>query len=203
MLLIPEEKIFADINLRKAITNVFDFEWSNNKLFYNQYLRSDSYFSNSEMKSNIELSDEEYQLAKDLGINMNKIREKSLLPVNQSPSDYRKSLIAAKKILDKAGYYIKDNQLFSPNNEAIIINFLLAQKGFERILAPFKGNLQRLGIKMNYRTVDLSLYQQRLDNFEFDMTVVSYPQSQSPGSELMSMFSSVSVNREEHLTFQA
>ena len=68
--LIPEEEIFTDINLRKAITNVFDFEWSNNKLFYNQYLRSDSYFSNSEMKSNIELSDEEYQLAKDLGINM-------------------------------------------------------------------------------------------------------------------------------------
>ena len=93
-------------------------------------------------------------------------------------------MIAAKKILDKAGYYIKDNQLYSPNNEAIIINFLLAQKGFERILAPFKGNLQRLGIKMNYRTVDLSLYQQRLDNYEFDMTVVSYPQSQSPGSEL-------------------
>ena len=70
LLLIPEEKIFADINLRKAITNVFDFEWSNNKLFYNQYLRSDSYFSNSRNeKSNIELSDEEYQLAKDLGIN--------------------------------------------------------------------------------------------------------------------------------------
>ena len=55
---------------------------------------------------------------------------------------------------------------------------------------------------MNYRTVDLSLYQQRLDNYEFDMTVVSYPQSQSPGSELMSMFSSVSVNREVHLIFQ-
>ena len=70
------KKIFTDINLRKAITNVFDFEWSNNKLFYNQYLRSDSYFSNSEMKSNIELSNEEYQLAKDLGINMNKIKGK-------------------------------------------------------------------------------------------------------------------------------
>ena len=82
-----------------------------------------------------------------------------------------------------------------------MINFLLAQKGFERILAPFKGNLQRLGIKMNYRTVDLSLYQQRLDNYEFDMTVVSYPQSQSPGSELMSMFSSESVNREGAFNF--
>ena len=48
---------------------------------------------------------------------------------------------------------------------------------------------------MNYRTVDLSLYQQRLDNYNFDMTVVSYPQSQSPGSELMSMFSSESVDK--------
>ncbi len=195
------KEIFADINLRKAITNVFDFEWSNNKLFYNQYLRSDSYFSNSEMKSEFELSNAEFQLAKDLRINISKIKDKSLLPINLSPSDYRKSLIAAKKILDKAGYYIKDNQLYSSNNEPIIINFLLAQKGFERILAPFKGNLQRLGIKMNYRTVDLSLYQQRLDNYEFDMTVVSYHQSQSPGSELMSMFSSKSVNKEGAFNF--
>ncbi len=54
---------------------------------------------------------------------------------------------------------------------------------------------------MNYRTVDLSLYQQRLDNYEFDMTVVSYPQSQSPGSELMSMFSSKSVNKNGAFNF--
>ena len=33
------------------------------------------------------------------------------------------------------------------------------------------------------------------------MTVVSYPQSQSPGSELMSMFSSKSVNKEGAFNF--
>jgi microcin C transport system substrate-binding protein len=123
------------------------------------------------------------------------------LPINNSPAEYRKSLVKAKKILDNSGYYIKENQLYSPRHELVSINFLLAQKGFERILAPFRNNLKRLGIVLNYRTVDLSLYQQRLDNYDFDMTVVSYPQSQSPGSELLSMFSSISYDKNGAFNF--
>jgi len=193
--------IFNDINLRKAITMAFDFEWSNKNLFYNQYLRSDSYFSNSELVADIKPSNDELMLVEKLNINKIKVKDKIKLPINKSPSDYRKSLIGAKKILDKSGYIVRNGQLYSPSNQPIIINFLLAQKGFERILAPFRNNLKRLGITLNYRTVDLSLYQQRLDNFEFDMTVVSYPQSQSPGSELMSMFSSESSDKNGAFNF--
>ena len=193
--------IFNEINLRKAITMVFDFEWSNKNLFYNQYLRSDSYFSNSELVADIKPSNDELMLVEKLNINKIKVKDKIKLPINKSPSDYRKSLIGAKKILDKSGYIVRNGQLYSPSNQPIIINFLLAQKGFERILAPFRNNLKRLGITLNYRTVDLSLYQQRLDNFEFDMTVVSYPQSQSPGSELMSMFSSESSDKNGAFNF--
>ena len=193
--------IFNDINLRKAITMVFDFEWSNKNLFYNQYLRSNSYFSNSELAADIKVSNNEFLLAEKLNISKSKINNKINLPINIEPSDYRKSLIGAKKILDRSGYFIRNGQLFSPSNKPVIINFLLAQKGFERILAPFRNNLKRLGIDLNYRTVDLSLYQQRLDNFEFDMTVVSYPQSQSPGSELMSMFSSESFDKNGAFNF--
>ena len=187
--------IFKDINLRKAIANVFDFEWSNKNLFYNQYLRSNSYFSNSELSSDIIVSLPEIELAKKLSIDLKRVKNKNKLPIHSDLKSFRDSLIKSKRLLDKSGYYVKDNQLYSPNNIPININFLLAQKGFERILAPFKNNLSRLGINMNYRTVDLSLYQQRLDNYNFDMTVVSYPQSQSPGSELMSMFSSESVDK--------
>ena len=188
-------KIFKDINLRKAITNIFDFEWSNKNLFYNQYLRSNSYFSNSELSSDIIVTLPEIELAKKLSIDLKRVKNKNRLPIHSDSKSFRDSLIKSKRLLDKSGYYVKDNQLYSPNNNPININFLLAQKGFERILAPFKNNLSRLGINMNYRTVDLSLYQQRLDNYNFDMTVVSYPQSQSPGSELMSMFSSESVDK--------
>ncbi len=195
------KKIFKDIRLRKAITHAFDFEWSNNKLFYNQYLRSDSYFSNSELKSEKEVNLNEYKLAEEIGIHRYRVKAKHSLPVNKDSVDFRRSLVNAKYILDEAGYYIKNNQLYSKNHEPIIINFLLAQKGFERILAPYRNNLQRLGIKLNYRTVDLSLYQQRLDDYDFDMTVVSYPQSQSPGSELLSMFSSESANKSGTFNF--
>ncbi len=193
--------LFKDVSLRKAITMVFDFEWSNKNLFYNQYLRSNSYFSNSELVADIKVSKNEFSLAKKLDINDSRIKDKIILPVNKTPKDYRNSLISAKKILDNSGYSIRNGQLQSPSNKPIIINFLLAQKGFERILAPFRNNLKRLGISLNYRTVDLSLYQQRLDNFEFDMTVVSYPQSQSPGSELMSMFSSDSYDKNGAFNF--
>jgi microcin C transport system substrate-binding protein len=195
------KEIFNDINLRKAITMVFDFEWSNKNLFYNQYLRSNSYFSNSELVADIKPSYDELLLVEKLNINKLKVKNKIKLPINKTPIDYRKSLIDAKKILDKSGYFLKNGQLYSSNDQPIIINFLLAQKGFERILAPFRNNLKRLGITLNYRTVDLSLYQQRLDNFEFDMTVVSYPQSQSPGSELMSMFSSESFDKNGAFNF--
>lgn len=193
--------MFTDIKLRKAITDVFDFEWSNDKLFYNQYLRSDSYFCNSEMKSSINVTEKELLLAEEMQLDTSKVKSKSKLPINNSPSDYRRTLVNSKKILDEAGYYVDNNQLYSPDKEPVIINFLLAQKGFERILAPFRNNLQRLGIELNYRTVDLSLYQQRLDNYDFDMTVVSYPQSQSPGSELMSMFSSSSAGENGAFNF--
>ena len=52
-----------------------------------------------------------------------------------------------------------------------------------------------MGITLNYRTIDLSLYQRRVDSYDFDMMVMSYPQSQSPGNELFSMFHSSVSNK--------
>ena len=100
-----------------------------------------------------------------------------------------------KKIFDDLGWKIKNNILYDNNERPIEFDFLLAQKGFERILAPFAKNLEKLGIKLYYRTIDVSLYQRRVDTFDFDMMVMSYPQSQSPGNELFAMFHSNSAER--------
>ena len=43
--------IFKDKRVRRAIDLAFNFEWANSKLFYNQYKRLDSYFTNSSMPS--------------------------------------------------------------------------------------------------------------------------------------------------------
>jgi len=63
-------------------------------------------------------------------------------------------------------------------------DLILAQKGFERIAAPYARNLKKLGILMEYRTVDYALYKRKVDDKKFDMIVSSYPQSQVPGNEL-------------------
>ncbi len=42
---------FKDRRLREALAYAFDFEWTNKNLFYGQYTRTKSYFSNSELAS--------------------------------------------------------------------------------------------------------------------------------------------------------
>ncbi len=187
------KKIFQNREIRKAITLAFDFGWSNDNLFYNQYKRCDSYFSNSELSASIVPSNNEVKLAKKMDINLDRLKNKDQNFIIDN--NIRDNLIEAKKIFDKLGYKVINNKLFSPQGKKVEFSFLLAQKGFERILAPFAMNLKKLGITLNYRTIDTSLYQRRVDSFDFDMMVMSYPQSQSPGSELYAMFHSSSSER--------
>ena len=189
------KKIFKNKDVRKAITLAFDFDWSNKNLFYNQYQRCESYFSNSELSSEILASNSEYGLAKLLDINLDKLQPKEKLPKSKTSEDMRNNLIEAKKIFDYLGWKVKDNVLHDDEGNKVVFDFLLAQKGFERILAPFAVNLKKLGIILNYRTIDLSLYQRRVDTFDYDMMVMSYPQSQSPGNELLNMFHSSSAGK--------
>ena len=58
----------------------------------------------------------------------------------------RANLIKAKKIFDELGYgRLEMNVLYNTAGTPIEFDFLLAQKGFERILAPFAKNLKNLG----------------------------------------------------------
>ena len=188
------KEIFQNKQVRKAITLAFDFDWSNKNLFYNQYQRCTSYFSNSELSAGKSPSIDEINMAKSLNISLSKIIEKDLTFITKS-KNIRNNLIKAKKIFDDLGWKVRDNILYDTNNRPIEFDFLLAQKGFERILAPFAKNLKKLGIQLNYRTIDVSLYQRRVDTFDFDMMVMSYSQSQSPGNELFAMFHSSSAER--------
>jgi microcin C transport system substrate-binding protein len=51
-----------------------------------------------------------------------------------------------------------------------------------------------MGIQARLRVTDPVLFQKRLDEFDFDVTVVSMPASQTPGNELLERFSSASAD---------
>ena len=55
---------FKQRKTRQALSYAFDFEWSNKNLFYGQYKRTNSYFSNSELAAQGLPSQEELQLLK-------------------------------------------------------------------------------------------------------------------------------------------
>ncbi|OQW95273.1 MAG: ABC transporter substrate-binding protein [Beggiatoa sp. IS2] len=194
--------IFQDIRVRKAINLAFDFEWANEHLFFNQYKRCNSYFSNSELASNGLPSGEERVLLESLREKFPTQFPKEALeqiwqPVTtQSPHSLRENLRQAKALLIDAGWEVKDGVLHNAEGTELTFEVLLTQAGFERIVAPFAKNLEKLGIKITYRTVDVALYQRRQDTFDFDMMVHIFGQSQSPGNELMSMWHSSSATQE-------
>ena len=186
---------FKDVRVRRALSLAYDFEWANDKLFYNQYVRADSYFSNSELAAQGVPEGEELALLE---------RYRDQLPeqlftqqwqpaTTVAPHSLRKNLIQARDLLAEAGWTIQDGVLKNNKGEPFRLDILLVQGGFDRIIAPYAHNLKKLGIETSYRKVDSSLYKRRLDSFEFDMVVTSFPSSVSPGNELMNMFYSSSA----------
>lgn len=192
--------LFQDRRVRRAINLAFDFPWANQHLFYDQYTRATSYFSNSELAARPGPPQGDVRALLD--------KHRDALPAAvfgptqrppsvDAPGDLRENLLRARELLQQAGWSVgPDGILRNAEGEPFRFEFLLAQEGFERILAPFFRNLERLGIQPEYRTVDAALYQQRVRSFNFDMAVMSFPQSQSPGNELRTMFHSDNADRQ-------
>ena len=186
---------FKDVRVRRALSLAYDFEWANDRLFYNQYVRADSYFSNSELAA------QGLPEGKELAL-LEKYRDQ--LPAEVfthqwkpattiAPDTLRKNLIQARDLLVEAGWTIRDGVLKNNKGAIFELDILLVQNGFDRIVAPYAHNLKKLGIKTNYRKVDSSLYKHRMDTFDFDMVVHSFPSSVSPGNEMMNMYHSSSA----------
>lgn len=148
------KSLFKDPAVRLAIALAFDFEWSNKRLFYNQYVVNDSYFSNSELQSTGLPQGKELALLNQFKDQLpESIFTKEWKAVStKAPSSLRENLRKARDTLQQAGWRVKQGVLVNEKNQPLKFDVLLAQKGMDRILAPFARNLSKLGIVMKYRT---------------------------------------------------
>ncbi len=163
---------FQSLELRKALTYAFDFEWLKNHIFYNSYKRTQSYFANS-----------------------NFAYKNFSMPVSESDGYNRKNLIKAKEVLDQAGYKVIEQKLIDPKtNKQLEIEFLIDSSSFQMVIATFVKNLERLGIKGKIRLVEENQYQTRVNNFDYDVIVAVFSQSMTPGNELFSYWHSSQVD---------
>jgi microcin C transport system substrate-binding protein len=178
--------------VRKALDLAFDFEWTNRNLFYSLYTRTQSFFENSAMKAEGEPSPAEKSLLESLGQNVSPeaLGPAYLPPKTDGSGNIRNQLEEAGKLLDQAGWTIKNGKRVNDKGEQMKLEILNFEPAFERVTAPFVKNLQLLGIDASMRMVDPAQYQRRLKSFDFDITTERYQMRNTPGVELRSYFGS-------------
>ena len=86
-------------------------------------------------------------------------------------------------MLDEAGWALGADGIRAKDGVRLEFEIVDANPQFERWTLPFIKNLQRIGVKANFRVVDSAQYQNRMNSFDFDMTIKAFGQSNSPGNE--------------------
>jgi peptide/nickel transport system substrate-binding protein len=191
--------IFADIRVRRALADLFDFEWVNKNLFYGAYVRAASYFNDSDLSASGRPADE---------------REKKLLApfpdavardvmggtykpeVSDGSGGDRRVLRQALGELQGAGYELRDNVLVDKATGApLAFEALVTTREDERLALAYQRTLERIGIRLSVRTVDAAQYQRRKLSFDYDMIRFTWPASLSPGNEQMNRWSVASADR--------
>jgi len=190
-----------DPRVREALDLAFDFEWTNRNMFYGLYDRTQSYFENSPMKAQGEPSDAERALLQGLGV---PVPEDTLGPVYVPPETdgsgrNRALFVEAGKLLDEAGWTVKNGVRVNGKGEPFKLELLMFEPVMERIAAPYVKNLKLLGIDARLRMVDPAQYQQRLKDFDFDITSQRYSMRNTPGVELRSYFGSQAADQDGSL----
>lgn len=178
--------IFRDPRVRHALAYAFDFEWANKALFYGQYTRTESYFSNSELASKGLSQGEELKILETYRGRIPKevFTTEYHPPRTDGSGNIRANLRAGGELLQAAGWEVVDGKRrHTETGKLLSFEILLDNPAFERICQPFVQNLARLGIDARIRTVDAAQNQNRMDDFDFDVTVEGIGQSLSPGNE--------------------
>jgi microcin C transport system substrate-binding protein len=178
-------KQFLDPRVRRAIILAFDFEWANKNLFFDQYKRVTNYFGEPGLASSGVPTGKELEILEGVRgkVPPEVFTTPYVLPVNAAPNDARRHLALAAKLLAESGWVAKGGVLTNAAGETLSVEFLLDQPAFERVVQPYRAQLERLGIKATIRMVDSAQAQRREDEFDFDIIIDTFGQSASPGNE--------------------
>ncbi|AZO68425.1 MULTISPECIES: extracellular solute-binding protein [unclassified Mesorhizobium] len=192
---------FSSPVVRRALGMLYDFEWANKNLFGGKYMRTMSYWQNSELSALGHPADD---------------REKALLapypgrvpadvmdgtwrpPVADGSGQDRKVLKAAFDILKGAGYTLQDGAMHDPEGKPFGFEILTASQNEERLAAIYQRTLAKIGIDVTIRSLDGDQIQSRKQRFDFEVLIGTsgFENSLSPGIEQVGRWGSAAANAE-------
>ena len=190
---------FNDIRVRQAVGLLFNFEWSNESLFYGQYARINSFWENSELAAEGMPSDAELALLEPIAdlLPAGVIDGEAVMaPVSGNRTLDRKNLRKASALLDEAGWTVGDDGLRrNAAGETLTIEIIEDSPTFDRVHLPFIDNLKAVGIDAIYSRIDPAQMTDRSRNYDFDMMVDQFPMSLEPSSGLKQYFGSETADQ--------
>ncbi len=190
---------FQDRRVREAIGMMFNFEWSNETLFYGLYERTDSFWENSPLQASGPLEGEELAVLEPFRDQLPETvftEDAYTPPVSTTRKTDRRLVRRANALLEEAGWIIDDEGVRrNAAGEALMVEILDDGPSFERIALPFIENLKLIGIDARWELIDPAQYEQRQEDFDYDVVIGRFSLPLSPSVELNTLFSSDSADR--------
>lgn len=177
---------FQDRRVREALCLLLNFDWVNRNFFYGTYVRTRSFFDNSELAAKGPASARERAL---LAPYMDEVLPEILEhgwrpPESGGRAAMRTNLRHALRLFRQAGYGIVGGRMVSKSTgRPYGFEILLRDPNMERVALNYQAVAKRLGIAVRVRTVDSAQYEERSRVFDFDVKDVHWTGSISPGNE--------------------
>jgi microcin C transport system substrate-binding protein len=176
---------------------MFNFEWSNESLFYGLYARVNSFWQNSDLEAKGTPTEGELAILQplveeglfDASILTDEVRMAAASSTSQRPLD-RGNLRRASALLDEAGWLAGDDGVRRKDGQTLDAVFLQYSPQFDRIVNPMVENLKRLGVNASLERVDTSQYIERRRSGDFDLVNHTLTQGFEPGQQLRQWFGS-------------
>ncbi len=189
---------FQDIRVREALGLMFNFEWSNETLFYGLYARVNSIWENSDLAATGTPSPEERALlepvAKDLPAGVLDAPA-VVAPVSGARQLDRGNLRKASALLDAAGWEVgADGMRRNAAGQMLKVEILNDSQTFDRVINPYVENLRALGVDASMARVDDAQYENRSRSHDYDLITAHFGQGEIPGADLQQYFGSGSVD---------
>jgi microcin C transport system substrate-binding protein len=187
--------VWNDPNLREAARLMFNFEWSNETLFYGLYDRVNSFWENSPLEATGAPDEGEIAILQPLvdeGLLPASILtdEPVMAPTSGSNNFDRQNLRKASRLLEASGWTVGDDGIRVKDGQRLELEILSFSPAFDRIINPFVENLRRVGFDANLDRVDIAQYQERRSNGDWDLTTHTFGMTLEPGDALVQWYGS-------------
>lgn len=181
--------LLQEPTLRLVLSQAMKFDWLNEAMFFNQYSRLKSVFTNTPYEAKNELSQAEISVAQSLPTKI------LLNELNQAHLQKKYDMAQLKQMLRDKGYYWHEKQLYDRNGRAIRLNLPYQGAFLQRVVLAYRAMLAEFGIDLNVQLLSAPDYLNMQRHHQYDLIWSAIYHNDVPGQELFLQLHSTQSNK--------